>query len=241
VLRWIDARGTLVAGAGSVLWGRASASEAMRLLEGSRFQRVAAPSITFGSAGVGIRGVTPEMTAVPPAAPPRTDLLAPGTGAEAEAEAEALARAGQSVALGTRLPLEPPPGVTESFGRWFMLGDFDLPAGEQVATDLIVLGTLRVGAGARVRGAVKCGVLDGGAGVIYDGAIVATTRMVLGAGSEVAGPIVVEGEARLGALCRVGTRADPTTISAVTVLAGGGAVVHGEVWARERGEVDAGA
>ena len=39
------------------------------------------------------------------------------------------------------------------------------------------------------------------------------------------------------ALCQIGTRDDPTTISTVRVRIGGGAVVFGEVWARDTGEV----
>jgi predicted acyltransferase (DUF342 family) len=141
--------------------------------------------------------------------------------------------------MGTRAPLEPPPGVTESWGRWLIEGDFSVPDGEYVVMDLVVTGQLRVGAGARVLGAVKAAVLLGGAGAIYNGAIVATARLDLAAGSVVAGPVVVEGEACLGEGTRIGSLEDPTTISAVTVRVGRRSTVHGEIWARSWGAVTA--
>lgn len=224
VLRWIDASKVLIVGEGSLLYGRASAGSEMRLYDGVSFQRVASPQITFGTPGTG------RM-----AAPPRdTGLAHDATGTATTS----VFRARPSVATGTRAPLEPPAGVTEAFGRWVIDGDFEVPAGELVVADLVVTGTLRVGAGARVGGAVKSTVLSGGAGAIYDGAIVAVVRLELGAASEVAGPIVVEGTAMIGRHSRVGSRAEPTTISAVIVQMGQGTVVHGEVWARESGEVE---
>jgi hypothetical protein len=133
--------------------------------------------------------------------------------------------------------LVPPEGALVAFGRWLIDGDFAVPAGATVDSDLVVSGTLRLGDGAVVRGAVKSATLIGGERVLYHGAIVATRRLALGAESRVVGPIVVEGEAELGVGCRVGGAADETTISAVSVRVGAGVSVFGEVWARGWGEV----
>ncbi|MDB4900633.1 MAG: hypothetical protein JWN53_2441, partial [Gemmatimonadetes bacterium] len=133
--------------------------------------------------------------------------------------------------------LMPPEGAMVAFGRWLIVGDFTVPADTTVDSDLVVSGELRIGDNSVVRGAVKSATLIGGARVIYHGAIVTTSRLVLGAGSHVTGPIVVEGDAEIGADCRVGGAADETTISAVSVRVGHRGVVYGEVWARGLGEV----
>lgn len=234
VLRWIDAGGVLEAGESSVLYGRASSAKEMRLFDGVRFQRVAAPCIVFGTGA--LIPARAERGPVPVSPAMVDDERAP----VGEGEEQPITKARPSVAMGTRAPLQPPPGVTESWGRWLIEGDFDVPAGEFVPMDLVVTGRLTIGAGTRVTGAVKAAVLEGGQGVIYNGAIVATSRLVLGAGSEAAGPLVVEGEAWIGAASLVGSEQEPTTISAVRVRAGRGAVVYGEVWAREYGEVERG-
>jgi hypothetical protein len=212
VLRWIDASGRLEVGERSVLYGRASAGSVMRLMDGVRFQRVAAPTISFG---------TPGVPSYDPSAHPSAALETPVAGVSL------VPRARMAIVAGTRTPLEPPPGVIESFGRWLIEGDFVVPDGEYVAKDLVVTGVLHIGAGARVLGAVKSAHLFGGPAAIYNGAVIATHQMELGAGSEVAGPIVVEGEVLLGAGSRVGSLEHPTTISAVSVLVGRDSTVHG--------------
>ena len=49
VVRWADAGHTLTVGQNSTLYGRASAGNIMMLAEGTRFERLAAPRIVFGS------------------------------------------------------------------------------------------------------------------------------------------------------------------------------------------------
>jgi hypothetical protein len=235
VLRWIDTGGRLEVGERSRLHGRASSSVTMRLMDGVRFDRVAAPSIAFGTPG---RRVAAMPTATGAAWDPATPLPRHPALETPAAGHVIIPRARPSVVTGTREPLQPPRGVTESFGRWLIDGDFAVPDGEYVVMDVIVTGTLTIGAGARVLGAVKAAVLTGGPGAIYNGAIVATDRLELGAGSVVAGPVVVEGTAAFGAGSRIGTPIDQTTISAVAVRIGRESIVCGEVWARAGGVVD---
>jgi hypothetical protein len=123
--------------------------------------------------------------------------------------------------------------------RWLVEGDFIVPPGESVSTDLIVSGTLRVGDGALLRGAVRCDVLVAGDDCVFMRSVIGAKRLAFGARCHVAGPVVVEGEASFGDDCRVGDDAGPTTISAVWVRAGNGVVVCGEVWARQQGVVRA--
>jgi hypothetical protein len=238
VLRWIDAGGDLRVGERSILYGRASAAGAITLAHGVRFQRVAAPCIRFAGATEG-EGEADAESDAQEAEDAQLALVEAGEpalewDARSVEERARLESARETISLAM---LAPPEGALVAFGRWLIDGDFDVPAGATVDSDLIVSGVLRLGERVVVRGAVKSATLIGGAHVIYHGAIVAATRLALGAGSHVAGPIVVEGEAVLGMGCRVGGAADETTISAVSVRAGAGVTVYGEVWARGWGEV----
>ncbi|MEO8621604.1 MAG: hypothetical protein ABI625_11095 [bacterium] len=121
--------------------------------------------------------------------------------------------------------------------RWLVTGDFSVPAGESVPTDLIVSGTLRVGNGAQVHGAVRCDVLIAGDDCVFTRSVIGAKRLGFGAGCHITGPIVVEGEATFGDDSRIGDSDAATTISAVTVRVGNGVVACGEVWVRQQGIV----
>jgi hypothetical protein len=209
-------------------------SGVLRWIDAGEVLIVGEGSVLYGRASATLEMRLYDGVSFQRVASPRISFGTPG-GARMATPPQGLARITPDSAL---VPLEPPEGVSESFGRWMVEGDFEVPAATRVPADLVVTGTLRVGAGARLGGAVKSAVIEAAPGVIWDGAIVATTRLELGAGSAVAGPIVVEGAAIIGAASRIGTVADPTTISAVTVQVGRGSVVYGEVWARESGEVE---
>jgi predicted acyltransferase (DUF342 family) len=225
VLRWIDADGNLEVGESCVLHGRASAYGTVTLERGVRFQRIAAPRIRVAGS---------------PAARPSPAWLEAGEPALAWDAVPVIQRM-RTNAMRDTVSLEmlvPPEGAKVSFGRWLIDGDFTVPAGATVDSDLIISGVLKIGEGATVRGAVKSATLIGEDRVVYLDAIVATSRLALGAGSKVVGPVVVEGEAVVGEGCRVGGPGDETTISAVSVRLGAGAEVYGEIWAREWAAVD---
>ncbi len=132
-----------------------------------------------------------------------------------------------------------PAHVTISASRWMVNGDLDVPAGQSITADVIVSGKLRVGRDAAILGGVRCDVLVAHEDSIFMRSVIATGRMVFGARCHVTGPVVVEGEVVLGDDCRVGDGESQTTISAVTVRAGNGVVICGEVWARQQGVVRA--
>ncbi|MEP6731891.1 MAG: hypothetical protein ABJE10_14685 [bacterium] len=121
--------------------------------------------------------------------------------------------------------------------RWLVSGDFTVPAGESVSTDLIVSGTLHVGNGALLHGAVRCDVLVAGNDCVFTRSVIGAKRLTFGARCHVTGPIVVEGEATFGDDSRIGDSDAGTTISAVTVRMGNGVVACGEVWVRQQGMV----
>lgn len=198
VMRWVDAGGTLRIGRDSTLWGRASSWGTMSLAEGTRFQRLAAPRIEFGSP---------------------VDTVAPD-------------------ARGRHI-MAPPDRVKIFARRWTVSGDLEIPSGGMVDNDIIITGTLTVGRGARLGGAVRSAVVVADDDCVFSGAIVATERLALGANCRVTGPVVVEGEAVFGEGCRVGEPDDETTIAAVQVRVACGVVLCGEIWARQQGVVSA--
>ncbi len=124
-------------------------------------------------------------------------------------------------------------------GRWLVAGDFTVPPGESVTGDLIVSGTLRVGSGALLGGAVRCDVLIAGNDCVFMRSVIGAKRLTFGARCHVTGPVVVEGEATFSDDCRVGDSESQATVSAVSVRMGNGVIVCGEVWAREQGVVSA--
>jgi hypothetical protein len=136
-----------------------------------------------------------------------------------------------------RPAMQVPKGVSVFASRWVVDGDIVVPAGESIAADVIVSGTLRMGRGAAIRGAVRCDVLLAEDDCIFMGSVVATKTLTFGVRSRVTGPVVVEGEVAFGDDCRIGDAGAETTISAVSVRVGNGVVICGEVWARRQGVV----
>jgi hypothetical protein len=131
----------------------------------------------------------------------------------------------------------PPAHAAVGSGRWKLDGDFTVPDGGVVDSDIVLSGTLTVGRGAKLLGAIRGGVVIAGDDCVFSRSIVATERLVVGARCRITGPVVVEGEAVLGDRCLIGEPGDETTISALFVRMGCGAMLCGEVWARRQGIV----
>jgi cytoskeletal protein CcmA (bactofilin family) len=199
VVRWVDAGGALRVGRNSTLWGRASCWGTMRLDDGTRFQRLAAPRIEFGV------GANPTAPVAGPSA----------------------------------FPAEPSQAVAAS-GRWLMDDDLTIREDDVVDGDIVITGTLTIGRGATINGSVRSGAVIAGDDCVFSGSIVATERLTVGERCRITGPVVVEGEAVIGAESRIGDSGDETTISALLVRVGAGVVLCGEVWARKQGIVGAG-
>lgn len=154
------------------------------------------------------------------------------------ADPEAEAR-GDGAGSGRELaPRDLPGQVDFAAGRCLVEGDLEIAADARVDFDLVVVGRLRLGRGARVNGSVKCrgdGVL--GAGVVIAGSLVGGRHLRLGAGCRVGGPLLAEGDAVLGAGSRVGGAGRPTTLSARRVSAAPGCTAYGTVWAHAGGRL----
>jgi cytoskeletal protein CcmA (bactofilin family) len=117
-------------------------------------------------------------------------------------------------------------------------GDYEIPAGEVVAGNVVVRGQLLIRSGARVRGSVKSHkqmVLE--AGVCVEGSLISASKMVIGPDCLVHGPVIAEREMIIGGGSCCGTPTLATTVSSPRIFVEGGVIVFGTLWAREYGEV----
>ncbi|MEO7455305.1 MAG: hypothetical protein ABIY52_03535 [Gemmatimonadaceae bacterium] len=143
----------------------------------------------------------------------------------------------RTVAARELRPMAPPRNVTVFASRWVVTGDLTIPPGHVVGVDLIVSGTLRVGRGSAIAGAVRCDVLLAGEEAVFTRSVIGESSLTFGTGCEVAGPVVAEGTTMIGDHSHVGSDEAQTTISAPLVKLGSGVVVCGEIWARHQGLV----
>ncbi|MBO6573954.1 MAG: hypothetical protein JJ896_00935 [Rhodothermales bacterium] len=117
-------------------------------------------------------------------------------------------------------------------------GNLTIPPEHVWRGDLIVLGNLRLGRGARVEGSIKAEgsiLLEVGASV--EGEVFSNTSLELRAGSRVTGIAGSEGQLTVRWGAEVGTPETPSTATGNTVLMEQGARVHGVVMAVEAGRV----
>jgi predicted acyltransferase (DUF342 family) len=75
--------------------------------------------------------------------------------------------------------------------------------------------------------------------VRVQGAIVGAGCVHTGSDCYIQGPLLAEREIHLGPGTRVGTSKSPTTVSAPRIYLAPGCVVHGSLWAKIEGQVEA--
>jgi cytoskeletal protein CcmA (bactofilin family) len=208
----------------------AAASRSLRWVHAGTWVRAATGSVLHGrvSAGVGIhleRGCTFERLHAS-----RIEFGDPAAGV-----------AGERVDPGSTSVLEPAdvPGILDTeAGRWLVARGLEIPAGALVEADLVVTGACKLGAGAHILGSVKShDDLVLAEDVRVEGSIVSGRHLWVGEGCQVWGPVLAEATIDLSGGCRIGTPEGPTTVSALSIHATIGALVHGTVWAHEAGHV----
>lgn len=117
-------------------------------------------------------------------------------------------------------------------------GDFEIPAGEVIANDIVVRGNLRIRSGARVCGSVKSLselVLEDA--VSIEGSLISATEMHIGPRCTIHGPVVAEREISIATGVQCGSAEHPTTVSAPSIEIEEGVLVFGTLWARDYGQV----
>jgi cytoskeletal protein CcmA (bactofilin family) len=219
VLRWLHTEGKVQVARESVLYGRTSSEQLIRLAETCRFERLNAPCIEFGT-------IAP--------APAAEDAPHVGEVAPASPSANAAPEPGATLSQ----PWGPPATADVAGRRWRVRGDVAIPAGSRFDGDLVVTGRLHVGAGTQITGSLKTHQamhLDDRTHVT--GSVVSARGLTLGAGCRITGPVVAEQEITIHPGVLLGTAAQPTTVSAPHIRVASGVVAHGTVWARDGGEV----
>jgi predicted acyltransferase (DUF342 family) len=129
---------------------------------------------------------------------------------------------------------------TTSRPRLRVEGDFALPAGETLDANIIATGELHIGRGARLLGSAKSykdTVIDEDACV--HGSIVCGGTVWLGPRTFATGPVMAENDVLMARGARVGSPDAPTTISSSGANIAAGCQLHGTVWARVRGNIEA--
>jgi hypothetical protein len=119
-------------------------------------------------------------------------------------------------------------------------GNFVLPPGETLDANVIATGELRFGAGSRFLGSAKSyrdTVVEQDASV--HGSIICGGTIRLGSRCFVAGPLMSEGDIAIERESQVGEAGALTTVSSSGVNIAAGCQLHGTVWARGRGTVEA--
>ncbi len=212
VLRWLHGDGNIYLRPGSVVYGRLSAGQSIRLERGCAFQHMHAPQILT---------VDSDDTRAMPASVTHS----------CEVQRDREENAGR--ALSGDL-------FTTSRPRLRVEGDFALPPGETLDANVIATGELHIGRGARLLGSAKSykdTAIDEDACV--HGSIVCGGTVWLGPRTFAAGPVMAENDVLIARGAHVGSPDAPTTISSSGANIAGGCRLHGTVWARVRGNIEA--
>jgi len=212
VLRWLHGDGNIDLRSRSAVYGRLSAGQSIHLERGCAFQHMHAPQI---------QTVNSDDTRAMGDSDPHV--------CQAHEDLEETADGGFTGDL-----------FTTSRPRLRVEGDFALPPGETLDANVIATGELHIGRGARLLGSAKSykdTVIDEDACV--HGSIVCGGTVWLGPRTFAAGPVMAENDVLIARGARVGSLDAPTTISSTSANIAAGCQLHGTVWARVRGNVEA--
>jgi hypothetical protein len=212
VLRWLHGDGNIYLRPGSTVYGRLSAGQSIRLERGCAFQHMHAPQIlTFDSDDTHAHATADSH------------VCQAQKGLEENAERGVTG----DIFASTRPRLR-------------VEGDFALPPGETLNANIIATGELHIGRGARLLGSAKSykdTVIDEDACV--HGSIVCGGTVWLGPRTFAAGPVMAENDVLIARGACVGSPDAPTTISSSGANLAAGCQLHGTVWARVRGNIEA--
>jgi hypothetical protein len=212
VLRWLHGDRNIYLRPRSTVFGRLSAGQSIRLERGCAFQHMHAPKILT---------VDSDDT--------RALALSDPHVCQTQKDSEENTEHGLTGDL-----------FTTSRPRVRVEGDFSLPPGETLDANVIATGELHIGRGARLLGSAKSykdTVIDEDACV--HGSIVCGGTVWLGPRTFAAGPVMAENDVLIARGARVGSPDAPTTISSSGANIAAGCQLHGTVWARVRGNIEA--
>lgn len=122
--------------------------------------------------------------------------------------------------------------------RWLVHKTLRMPGARRFRGDLVVYGSLTIGEDCVIEGSVKAhGNLEIGRGTHIEGSVISMGDVKFQRDCSTRGPILSETSLWIANGCRMGTRENPTTVSAPRIVVSSGVVAYGSVWAREHGEL----
>jgi predicted acyltransferase (DUF342 family) len=119
-------------------------------------------------------------------------------------------------------------------------GDFVLPAGETMYSNVIATGEVRIATGAHLFGSAKSygsTIVEQSARI--EGGLISAGTVYLESDSFVAGPISAEKDVRISRGSQIGAVSAPATVSANHIIIAVGCQLHGTVWAHAEGRIEA--
>jgi cytoskeletal protein CcmA (bactofilin family) len=133
-----------------------------------------------------------------------------------------------------------PPEKICKLGRSRINGDLHLGSGEMLLGNIIVTGSIQVDERTRIFGSAKGnGDIDLREQAEVHGSLVSTRTIHIASNCCVKGPVLAENEIIIGAGTQIGTPDSLTTVSAPRIRIAPDCVVHGTLWARVEGRVEA--
>jgi|GEM_PF-631158 len=137
-----------------------------------------------------------------------------------------------------RIVYEPSDCFNEIEQRTLVRGDASIPAGHELAGNIVVIGNLHIGEGARIDGSVKAHgniVVEEKAEIT--GHVFSIGNSIIGMHCLIQGVVSAEGKLDIAAGCRIGSHEIPTTVSAEQIRIALGVQIHGTIWALGNGVV----
>jgi hypothetical protein len=134
----------------------------------------------------------------------------------------------------------PLPEKVHKLGQSRINGDLHLGSGEMLLGNIIVTGSIQVDERTRIFGSAKGnGNIELREQAEVQGSLISTKKIHMAANCCIKGPVLAEDEIVIGAGTQIGTPTSPTTVSAPRIRIAPDCVVHGTLWARVEGRVEA--
>ena len=134
----------------------------------------------------------------------------------------------------------PLPEKVHKLGQSRINGDLHLSSGEMLLGNIIVTGSIQVDERTRIFGSAKGnGDIELREQAEVQGSLVSTRTIRMASNCCVKGPVLAEDQIIIGAGTQIGTPNSPTTVSAPRIRIAPDCVVHGTLWARVEGRVEA--
>lgn len=121
---------------------------------------------------------------------------------------------------------------------WRIDGDCCIPDAHHLQNNLVVTGSLHIGADCVIQGDIKAhGAVHIGPRSQLNGSLFSTQAITLRESAIIQGPVISEKSVSIGSWVLIGNLFQASMVSAPQIVAQSGAVVHGKVWSIDDGRV----